>query len=126
LKDINYTFTWNTITVNWTAAENVKSVDIYIKKDNDTDFTKVSTVDAKKGKLDIAVTEKGLYIVKLVPIDSQGNILSEGYNLSIKVEKIIKPEMKKAPTVWPASNIILLGILLAILWYFFLRVYKKS
>ncbi len=126
LKDITYSFTWSTITVNWNAADNVNSVDVFIKKDQDTDFTKVSTVNAKDWKADITVTESGLYIVKLVPLNDKGEALSDGYNLSVKVDKVEKPAIKKAPTVGPASNIILLAILLTILWYFFLKVYRRS
>ncbi len=126
LSNITYTYTGNVITVTWNAVEGVDKVQVFIKKEDQNDFTKVVDIAAWDGKVEIPVSEKGLYIVKLVPVDNQENILSDGYNISVKVEQVKPVTIKNPPKVWPTTNLILFAILLMILWYLLFRLYRKS
>ena len=121
VKNVTYTISGNKVTVKWAPVQWADNIEIYMKALNDENYEKVATVPANTTTYTVEVSKPGEYQIKLTPVDKEGVPVGKDYILTVKVASVPKKTPKKAPKVWPETNLIVLLLILASIWYFVVR-----
>ncbi|MBS8121596.1 hypothetical protein [Candidatus Vampirococcus lugosii] len=119
----SYTKEQGDIEITWTPIESADKVEVYLRHNDDSDFSRIGEANSSHGKFDIIVTRNGNYHVKLVPVNDMGEPVGDETTLTIKDINVDdkEPEIGDVPEVGPSLNILILFILLASFGYVYHR-----
>ncbi len=109
IDNISHSTSGNEISLSWTYAwpEDVM-VDVYVVDPATSEATKVTSVPATQQGAVITVAEWGDIVVRLVPVDAQGEQVGSEKEYAIKVEATTwQPTVKQPPKVGPATNLLI-------------------
>ncbi len=124
IENVSYSISWDKLTIKWSPVKGAEKIEIYSKSINDPDYKKVWEVKASSTSYTTQVTKPGEYQIKLTPVDSEGVPVGKDYILTVKINKVQKKEIKKAPKVWPETTVLFVMLILASLGYLIVR-YRK-
>ncbi len=109
IDNISHSISGNEVTLSWTYAgpEDVM-VDVYVVDPATSEATKVTSVPATQQGAVITVAEGGDIVVRLVPVDAQGEQVGAEKEYAIKVETTPgQPTVEQPPKVGPATNLLI-------------------
>jgi len=131
MQNITYTNVGSKYTITWTPIQGTANVEVSVKNtDTDMDYTKLQTVEASRGSVDINLTSQGTYTIKLTPVDALSTALGQDNIITIKVEspaaipttpQEAQESIKAAPQVGPAEDLLFGGLILVAILYFVYR-----
>lgn len=119
----SYTKEQGDIEITWTPIESADKVEVYLRHNDDSDFSRIWEANSSHWKFDIIVTRNWNYHVKLVPVNDMWEPVGDETTLTIKDINVDdkEPEIWDVPEVGPSLNILILFILLASFWYVYHR-----
>lgn len=121
LSDLSYTYNYNeqtktnAVTLKWTPVEWAQNLEIFLRFEQEQEFTKLWDADMNAGNYEFWVAKSGNYFVKVIPVDAEWTPVWQEVIQSVKVE-VQAPEIK-APAVWPATNLLIAILLVFSMWY---------
>ena len=123
LADISHSVKGNVITLTWTAVPGSSNVEIKVYDEKTADYQTLATVPMSQEKYEYTYenTPKEL-IFAFIPKDSKGK--EKRYNVNVREEEDVKPEIKNVPATGPVENVLVMaGITLML--YAGYRVFQK-
>ena len=118
MADISHSVNGNVVTLTWTAVPYSDNVEIRIFDKANADYVTLGTVPmtAEKFNYTTKSTDDEL-LFAFIPRDAKGR--EYRYDVNVRHEADVTPEIKQAPKVWPAEDfaVMLLITVALYLWY---------
>lgn len=115
----NFTFTLsgNDVTVKWNEIEGATKFTFASKEATSTTYTNIGSELVSKEKFTFLIPTIGLYSVKIVPVDDDGNVVGAEKILTVKITATVSTPGKGTPATGPALNLVLMSTFLLMLVY---------
>ncbi len=115
----NFTFTLsgNNVTVKWNEIEGATKFTFASKESTWTTYTNIWSELVTKEKFVFVIPAIGLYSIKIVPVDADGNIVGAEQILTVKITTTAPTPGKGTPATGPALNLVLMSTFLLMLVY---------
>lgn len=115
--NITYAVSGSKVTLKWAAIAGASKFMFSMKEANASTYKNIGEEMVSKETFSFVVGEKGLYSVKIVPVDTNGATAGAEKVLSIKIETLSPVDGKGTPATGPALNMILMSTFLLMLIY---------
>ncbi len=115
--NFSYTVSGSKITLTWNSTDGVAKYQFSYKNINDKDYTTLGSAKGTDQKFPFIVSKKGSYNVRIIGVDTNGNIVGSERILNVKVDTVTPPPGGGTPQTGPALNIILMSTFLLMLVY---------
>lgn len=112
-----YTLSGNNVTVKWNAIDGATKFTFATKETTSTTYTNVGSELVSKEKFSFVIADIGLYSIKIIPIDADGNAVWAEKILTVKITAKTETPGKGTPATWPALNLVLMSTFLLMLVY---------
>ena len=118
MADISHFVNGNVITLTWTAVPYSDNVEIRIFDKANADYVTLGTVPMTQEKFQYTTKDsEDELLFAFIPRDAKGR--EYRYDVNVRHEADVTPEIKQAPKVWPAEDfaVMLLITVALYLWY---------
>lgn len=106
----------NKVTMKWQPISGASKFAFSMKEVVDANYTNLDEVDISKGTYTFVIGKKGLFTVKIVPIDAGGNVAGTERTASIKIDNVTATG-SGTPATGAGLNLILMSTFLMMLIY---------
>ena len=105
------------VTVKWDSIPGASKFAFSMKEAVESNYTNVGEELITKESYTFTISKKGLFTVKIIPIDIDGNTVGAERSLSIKIDDISAPTWVGTPATGAGLNLILMSTFLMMLVY---------
>ncbi len=115
----NFTYSINSgkVTLKWQAITGASKFQFSMKDASATTYASLGDELVSKESFSFVVSKKGLYTVKIVPVDAGGTAVGSEKVLSVKIDSVSTVTGKGTPATGPAMNLVLMSTFLLMLMY---------
>ena len=115
--NFTYVLSGNNVTVKWKEITGATKFTFASKESTGTTYTNVGSELVSKEKFTFLIPTIGLYSIKIVPVDADGNVVGAEQILTVKITATVSTPGKGTPATGPALNLVLMSTFLLMLVY---------
>ena len=115
MADISHSVNGNVVTLTWTAVPYSDNVEIRIFDKANTDYVTLGTVPMTQEKFQYTTkADEDELLFAFIPRDAKGR--EYRYDVNVRHETDVTPEIKEAPKVGPAEDLLMILCVTAVLY----------
>jgi hypothetical protein len=115
--NFTYSIASGKVMLKWKSIAGAKKFQFSMKDAAETTYKSIGDEMVSKESYSFLVNKKGLYTVKIVPVDAAGASVGTEKVLSVKVDTVTTVAGKGTPATGPAMNLVLMSTFLMMLMY---------
>lgn len=115
--NFTYSIASGKVMLKWQSIAGASKFQFSMKDAAETTYKSLGDELVSKEAFSFIVSKKGLYTVKIVPVDSTGAPVGGEKILSVKIDNVATVAGKGTPATGPAMNLVLMSTFLMMLMY---------
>jgi len=118
-ENVSYTYKDSLVTLTWTPSSAAEKTQIDLRHQSEAAYTKIGSPMVNDGTFSFTVSKPGTYFLKMSAMDAAGVTVGQEHIQTIKIDEVQQPEqvVQAAPTVGPATNLMIALMLFSVMVY---------
>jgi hypothetical protein len=126
-ENVSYTYKDSMVTVTWTPSSAADNTQIDLRHQSEATYTKIGSPMVNEGSFSFTVSKPGTYFLKMSAMNAAGVAVGQEHIQTIKIDEVQQPAevVQAAPTVGPATNLMIALMLFSVIVYAGVK-YRKA